>query len=228
MKVDTLMRILLNIVLIVLLIPFKVSAIEKKEHPQNNKTKPVRKHVYILPGFGATPADHWFPWLKNKLTKNGYIVDILEMPNPSEPELAVWLNYLEQNIRSVNEQTYFVAHSLGCIALLQYLNALTPDTKIGGLVLVLGFTTPLELLPELDEFTKNEINFEHLTQLTNNRLIIASQNDTIVPFEQTKELGELMNTRLISIAKGGHFLAEDGFTQLPEVYDELVRMMHNN
>ncbi|MBT2605987.1 alpha/beta hydrolase, partial [Bacillus sp. ISL-53] len=25
------------------------------------------KQVYIIHGYGASPANHWFPWLKEKL-----------------------------------------------------------------------------------------------------------------------------------------------------------------
>ncbi len=43
------------------------------------------------------------------------------MPNALEPKVEEWVEYLSSNINVCDENTFFVAHSLGCVTLLRYL-----------------------------------------------------------------------------------------------------------
>jgi uncharacterized protein len=184
------------------------------------------KHVYMIHGYNASPESNWFPWLKQKLKEDGVQVTVLAMPNPAHPDHAQWVTYLQQQVKSPNKDTFFVAHSLGCITLLRYLNTLKPNTKIGGFVLVSGFDAPLSLLPELDTFTKGKVDFGRIMKLTENRIMVTSDNDSIVPYKQTENLSRELRAKLFTVPKGGHFLASDGFTQLPIVYEEVDKMLH--
>ena len=182
-----------------------------------------KKHVYIIHGYNATPSAHWFPWLKQKLIGDGILASVLPMPNPTHPRCEIWLKYLKEHVHTPNQNTFFVAHSLGCITLLQYLS--TQYKKIGGMILVSGFSTPLTALPELDEFTKGGFDPKRIVQLVPHRSVVASKDDLIVPYKQTEDLGRLLQARFFEIEKGGHFLASDGFVQLPIVYEELQKML---
>jgi predicted alpha/beta hydrolase family esterase len=184
-----------------------------------------QKHVYIIHGYSASPEAHWFPWLKQKLIDTGVQVSVLAMPTPTSPDHIAWLEHLNEHIQSPNENTFFVAHSLGCITLLHYLNSLSKQIKIGGVILVSGFISPLSILPALDPFTKDDFNPAHIMSLSENRVVIASRDDSIVPYVQTKELSQLLNMPLLEIEKGGHFLASDGFTKFPIVYEILQKML---
>ncbi len=42
------------------------------------------------------------------------------MPNSAHPELKDWLSHLRKEIGKVDENTYFVGHSLGPIAILKF------------------------------------------------------------------------------------------------------------
>lgn len=98
------------------------------------------KHVYIVHGYGATPANHWFGWLQEQLAAGGITADILEMPAPLSPKLQEWLEHLSSKAKVLKRDTYFVAHSLGCVSLLKYLLKAKLQEPLGGLVLVSGFT----------------------------------------------------------------------------------------
>ena len=185
-----------------------------------------KKHVYIIHGYLATPQDHWFPWLRQKLNDDGMEASILPMPDSLNPDVTTWIQYLKEKIGQPNENIFFVAHSLGCITLLHYLNTLNENKKIGGIVLVSGFMDSLSIFPELDEFIKIKFDHDHILSLTNNLSIIAAKDDIIVPHKQTEELSNLLKTKLLSINNGGHFLASDGFTELPLVYEELSKMLN--
>lgn len=181
--------------------------------------------VHIIHGYSASPSDHWFPWLKRELEAEGHAVTIHPMPDSDAPEMDAWRRTLEHRIPAAGPRTFFVAHSLGCISLLHYLSARPEDTTIGGIVLVSGFSQPIASLPELDAFTAPDIPFAAIQALTPRRVVVASKNDPIVPFEHTVHLQTTLEARLITVERGGHFLASDGFTEHPAVLGALNRML---
>lgn len=183
------------------------------------------KHVYIVHGYGATPANHWFGWLQERLAADGITADILEMPTPLSPNLQEWLEHLSREVRVLTQDTYFVAHSLGCVSLLKYLLSAKPQEPLGGLVLVSGFTEPLPDLPMLDEFTQDQTDYSGAAALAPKRAVIASKDDAIVPTALSKELAQVMHADFYEVEHGGHFLDSDGFTTLPIAYDVLRDMI---
>lgn len=183
------------------------------------------KTLYIVHGYGASPTNHWFPWLKKELLTKGVKTNILAMPNSSSPVLDEWLSYLSKNINSPTKATYFVAHSLGCISLLKYLQKTELAEEIGGMILVSGFTKPLPNLETIDEFTRKQLDYSKIIEITGKRAVVASKDDSIVPFLFSKELAEEVHADLYPIENGGHFLDREGFTTLPIIYDILSEMM---
>lgn len=184
-----------------------------------NKAK--NKRVYIVHGYMASPTDHWFPWLKEKLELDGVKVEILAMPNSANPDVRQWNEYLEECISVPDETTYFVGHSLGSISVLNYLSGLNGAEKIGGIILVAGFAEPLPSLPELDGFTKNAPTFEKIIKMSSSREVILSTNDEIVPPKFTENLASKLETKPVKIESGGHFLGREGFKELSIVYEKL-------
>lgn len=183
------------------------------------------KHVYIVHGYGATPANHWFGWLQEQLAADGITADILEMPAPLSPNLHEWLEHLSSTANVLKRDTYFVAHSLGCVSLLKYLLKAKLQEPLGGLVLVSGFTKPLPGLPMLDEFTQDQTDYSEAAALALKRAVIASRDDAIVPVALSKELAQVIHADFYEVEHGGHFLDSDGFTTLPIAYDVLRDMM---
>ncbi|PXA18216.1 hypothetical protein DD876_12495, partial [Staphylococcus pseudintermedius] len=99
--------------------------------------------LYIVHGYQADASKHWFPWLKQSLEIEGHDVEVLNLPNSHEPHVEEWLTYMRQTIPEVDADTIFVAHSLGVITTLKFLNDLDVS-KVGGLAIVSGFKDKLE------------------------------------------------------------------------------------
>lgn len=193
------------------------------DRPELNPMKDAR--VYIIHGYLASPQDHWFPWLEERLTREGAAVTILPMPNSSEPDASAWIRFVETNVGLPDKNTFFIAHSLGCITLLRYLESLDSDRRIGGFVFVSGFSDSVETLPQLDEFTGKPLDYDRIVGISPYRSDIASLDDSIVPYGHTERLSRLLDSNLRTVGNGGHFLASDGFTQLPEAYEELAAII---
>lgn len=182
-------------------------------------------NVYIVHGFMASPSDHWFQWLKEKLEERGISVKVLELPDSSAPNPIVWQKALYENIDRLNRNTFFVAHSLGCVSLLTYLQENINDKSIGGLVLVSGFVSPLPKLPQLNDFVEYQFDFEKIISAVKQRTVIGSPQDSIVPYYLTREVAKYLESNLYSIDDAGHFLADDGYDTFPYLLEILLTMI---
>lgn len=195
-----------------------------KRDSQAEQAGPVRrKHVYIVHGYMAQPSDHWFPWLRKRLLDAGFDVDILAMPDSDRPDAIAWDKFLEARIARYDEETFFVAHSLGCISLLRHLASRT-ETTVGGIVLVSGFSEPLARLPQLDAFIASADMVERARRIASHRTVIAARDDAIVPYEATARLARQWQADLVTVDRCGHFLGSDGFTEFGLVYRRLLAM----
>ena len=119
------------------------------------------KKLYIIHGYGSGPNQNWFPWLKSEMEKMGVEVNALTMPNTDSPTCAEWVGHMESIVKNPDEDTYFVGHSLGCITILQYLNSLPENVKVGGAILVAGFSSPIHFT-ELNSFFEKPLDKEKI------------------------------------------------------------------
>lgn len=176
-----------------------------------------KARLIIVHGFMASPEDHWFRWLEAQAATLGMEVTVPAMPDSAAPDEARWLETLGQYAGDVDEQTYFVGHSLGCITALRYLSGRPAEQRAGGIIMVSGFSEPVPLLPELDGFTASPLeNLESLTGIAH-RAVLVSLNDEIVPPAYTLRLSQQLAAPLYGLPGCGHFLDRDGFETLPQV-----------
>ncbi len=183
------------------------------------------KQVYIVHGYGASPGDHWFPWLSAQLQAQGARVTTLALPDSGNPQAGAWQAALQAGITRHDGNTYLIAHSLGCIATLHFLQSLPADMRIGGVVLVSGFSEKLPPLPQIDGFVAQPLDAARLIAIVPQRAVIASRNDPIVPYALSVDLSRQLESTLVTVEQGGHFLGSEGFTTLPQAYDALAAMM---
>ncbi|MCW2476272.1 MULTISPECIES: alpha/beta hydrolase [unclassified Symbiopectobacterium] len=189
--------------------------------PANTQQSTAR--IYIVHGYGASPSEHWFAWLKSEMEKTGATVSIVNLPTTDDPQPQAWQRALETQVTSLDKNTYFVAHSLGSITLLRFLEKHPTNAPIGGYILVSGFNGSLPTLPQLDRFIKPAINYGALAQRANTRVVIAAADDTVVPYRFSQALAKSLDARFITVEQGNHFLASDGFTEFPLVLAELKK-----
>ncbi|MCL6500983.1 MAG: alpha/beta hydrolase [Candidatus Pacearchaeota archaeon] len=69
---------------------------------------------------------------KKELRERGFKVKALAMPDTIEIEK--WVFFLKKRVPKPDKNTYFVAHSIGCQAVLRYLER--TNGKAGGIVFV--------------------------------------------------------------------------------------------
>jgi len=182
------------------------------------------KSVYIVHGYSAGPSDHWFEWLRRKVESRGGTARVVELPNSSNPEAEAWRQALTEQIEPLGRDAFIVAHSLGSIATLRFLD-LREGAELGGLILVSGFEDELPSLPELDAFmTSRNFNPENVRSMVEKIIVFSSTDDVIVDPELSRKLARSLKAEFQVVEGGGHFLASDGYTSFPELWDTLVRV----
>ena len=197
------------------------------------------ERVVILHGYGAAPADHWFPWLMRAVPG----VEAVELPLPQSPEAASWILSATDAIGPLSRKTAVVTHSLGGLAALRAIQRLVRrgaaharargcascDAQLGAFVAVAPFARELPLAgdDDVDRFILSQLpDFLSKNPFPNPRVfaratVIRSDDDPFVPAGSSAEFAERIGARTLTVHGAGHFLASDGVTELPEVLEAL-------
>lgn len=182
------------------------------------------KTVYILPGYGANKDDHWFNAVKRNIEDKQTTAKIISFPNPNQPNTADWQNTLDRELHAIDENTFFVAHSLGTITLLHYLERHSTH-QIGGIILVSGLNRPAQAFPELDQYiSENQFDPKQLPKVKHQLMFISSNDKSVEP-ELSISLAKQLNMPYILIPNSGHFLRTDGYTTFPQLINQLHKML---
>ncbi|MBW8483788.1 RBBP9/YdeN family alpha/beta hydrolase [Actinomadura parmotrematis] len=174
------------------------------------------RQATIIHGYGATPGDHWFGWLAARLGEAGVRTAVPALPDPLAPDPARWAKAVDAAVGVPGEGAIVVAHSLGCLAVLRHLRSLREPWRLDALVLVAGFTDRLPALPELDSFIGDGCDVTDLADRVDRLAVLRSDADAAVPTALTDRLAERLGVAARIVPGAGHFLADEGVTQLPE------------
>ncbi len=175
------------------------------------------KTIYIIHGWTGTPQNDWLPWLKKELEKRNWKVVVPEMPNTDAPAIEEWISHLQKVVKELDQNVFFVGHSIGCQAVMRYL--LTQDKpKVGGLVCVAGWFTLKNLESEEEQVAKpwleKPIDFKRVKKAIKKIIAIFSDNDPWVPFtENTSLFKKRLGAKIIKLHHKGHFSQDDGITK---------------
>lgn len=193
-----------------------------KKHTKETKEK-TKKKLIIVHGWEGYPGEGWFPWLKTEMENQGWEVQAPAMPNAKEPKVYEWLPYLAQVAGEVDENTFMVGHSLGCITIVKFLESLREKDSIGGAILVAGFDNPLKY-KELQTFFEAPINWEKAKTKCKKFVSIHSEDDDAVPVDNSVRLKNYLDAEAIVVNGFRHFSGSDGVTSLPIVLQKLLEI----
>lgn len=173
------------------------------------------RRAAIIHGYGATPADHWFGWLADRLAADGLTPTVPALPDPEHPVAARWQEVAGAAIGVPDPGAVVVAHSLGSLTVLRHLLALPPGWRLGTLVLVAGFAEPVPGFAALDDFVGGHTDVRSVAERVDRVTVIRSDADPIVPPALTDRLAAQLGTTAQVVPGAGHFLAAEGITTLP-------------
>ena len=182
--------------------------------------------VFIIHGYQSSPEQHWFPWLATKIEQMGSQCEIVHLQGSDQPDFATWRQNLEAQVHPLNEQTIIVAHSLGCLSVLDYLSEALNGRLIKAIFMVAGFNEKLTALPELNQFVQQaKLNDALLRFRIQQRYSLFSCNDPFVPAPLSIRFGQLLNAQMIEVKKAGHFIQSDGLSEFPQLWEKLEKLL---
>lgn len=197
----------------------------------------MSKRVFIVHGWDGHPEEGWFPWLRQELESKNFEVIIPQMPEAKVPKIENWVPALAAVVGVPNDGTYFVGHSMGCQAILRYLDTLSEGSKVGGAVFVAGFAkrlTNLGIDDGEDEEANNAIaapwlerplDWPKIKSILPKSAAIFSDNDPFVPLDNQDDFKEKLGSQIIIEHEKSHFSGEEGFTNLPVALNALLTLI---
>lgn len=186
--------------------------------------------IVLVHRWDGTPDNDWYPWLKGQLEAKGFEVLVPLMPNTSEPDIGAWVHHLREVVGTPDIDTYFIGHSIGCQTILRYLATLPSSVRVGGIIFVAGWFTLQNLEDEDAEaiaqpWVETPIDFSKVMEKTAKISVFLSDNDPYVSSDHVGLFEKNLCAKIIRERGKGHFTAEDGVTEMPEVIAELQRFI---
>ena len=179
--------------------------------------------VFLIHGWGGSPGKDWLPWFIPTLTEKGYEVIAPQMPETDNPQIELWVNKLSELVGQARESDILVGHSIGCQAILRFLEKLPHGQKVNKVILVAPWFELTNLENEAawqiaDPWIKTPISFQKIISHANSFTTIFSTNDSWVPLDINLQLfKERLNPKIIILKNRGHFTKEEGVTSIPEL-----------
>lgn len=179
--------------------------------------------VILIHGWEGHPEEGWFPWFKREMEAKGFVVTIPAMQPAEAPSRDAWVPQLAGVVDAPDADMYLVGHSAGCITILRYLEGLSDDQKVGGAVLVAGFTDDLGF-KELTNYFATPIDWPRIRARAQGFVAIHSDNDKYVPLSHGDVFKEQLGAELIVLHDRKHFDGGSGITKLPEARDAVLQL----
>jgi len=188
---------------------------------------PPMKKVYIIHQWEAGADADWRPWLKGKLEKLGYHVFVPEMPDIETPIIEEWVSELSRIVGKPDKNTYFIGHSIGCQAILRFLEKI--DSPVCGAVFVAGWFD-LENLEDEETvaiarpWVETPIDLDKIKTILPKSTLIISDNDPFGAFETNKNKFRELGSKIVVLHDAGHMTKDDGYVEFPELLSEFKKI----
>lgn len=190
------------------------------------------KKVFIIHGWDGSPEEPMLKWLATELSKLGFEVQVPAMPNPEEPKIETWVPFLQNLVGNPDENTFFIGHSIGCQAILRFLETLPDGIRIGGAVFIAGWYNVRNLETEeewqiVGPWVHTPRNDEKIRKAVNKAIVILSDNDPFVALENQDAWKEKVGAKIVMEHLKGHFNENAGVTTLPSALEAFLELSKN-
>jgi predicted alpha/beta hydrolase family esterase len=156
----------------------------------------------FVAGFGNSEPEHWQKiWFEQ--TKNAYWVEQDDWDNPNKDK---WIEQLEKTLLHVKTPVLFIAHSIGCHTVIEWVQKYFKNQYIIGALLVAPPDTNRE------NFPKEIVGFHNPSRdkLPFKSVAIISEDDPYSSLEQSERLARSWGCKVLHVGKKGHInLASD-------------------
>ncbi len=160
-----------------------------------------KRRIVIVHGWEGGPTKDWFPWLEESLPKRKYTVLNMSMPKPNTPKQSAWVKHLQDHIQPDNN-TILVGHSIGCMAILRYLEKIS--NKIRAAILVAPYVENEKKYKTISSFFHGPLKWDRIKKNCSEIYTIHSDDDPYVSLWQEAIFKSNGATTFVEKGKG-HF-----------------------
>ncbi len=173
------------------------------------------KKALILHAWFSTPKDNWYSWLKAELEKKGYEVWLPELPTmpTKDLDLEAMLKFIMEH-NFVDKETVVIGHSLGSVVAMR----LAENIEFGKAILLAAWDFN-DLTPEHACFWTRPIDHLRIRSNVKELVITISDNDPFITSLQAEEMAKRFGAKVLRVGTRGHYGAEDGVTEVPEILE---------
>lgn len=176
----------------------------------------MKSSVIIVHGWADTPTTGWINWLSDQLSRAGYDVVAPQMPNPAMPKIKQWVAEINKASQGrLNRRTILIGHSLGCFALLRFLESQPSSLRIKKLILVAGFSVPAD--QKVVKYFLPEPDYAQIRRQVKHIYTLYSGDDKVVPKKASLQLNKTLGGTAVRDAGKGHFIGQYDTRRLPSV-----------
>jgi len=194
------------------------------------------KRVFIIHGWDASPEDNWYQSVAKEAEKNGFNAEVLKMPDSHNPSVSQWPEKVLNIVGEVDEDTYFIGHSIGCLTIMKFLQSEVADgDSCGGVIFVAPwFNLSKAALPDEEYRTiakpwlEMKLNFNNIKNKSRKFTAFFSDNDPYVPMNNVTKFQDHLDAEIIIEPQMGHYDNESaGIVELQQVVDKLLEISEN-
>ena len=181
--------------------------------------------AFIIHGWGGNPKGDWIPWIADQLKSKGYQVITPEMPDTDNPKITPWVNKLKEVVGKLEKSDVLIGHSIGCQAILRFLETLQIDEKVNKVIFVAPWMKLANLSGEeeweiVKPWLKTPIDFNKVKNKAESFIALFSDNDPWVSLEDNVQIfRKNLDSKIVILKDKGHFSEDEGINELPEILD---------
>jgi len=172
-------------------------------------------HYFIIPGYQGSGPEHWQTWIEDKQPNFHRI----QQRDWDKPDLAEWSAEIDKVIADYDpESVVLVAHSLGCLTVVDWVKRYKRKVKAALLVAPPDAEIIRKKLDEnlLEETPMHKIPFR--------TTLVASTNDPWISIEKAECYAENWGSEFINIGDAGHINNLSGYGEWEQGYEILKKM----
>jgi len=178
--------------------------------------------LLVLPGLHGSGPDHWQSWLERRSRGSRRV----EQGRWAHADLPTWTARVGEVLASEPPGPWIaVAHSFGCLALVQHLlnERSLPPTRDEGAVAQAGVVAALLVAPaDPERFAARAALARRLP--LREAAVLSSSNDPWLPTHAALPWAQTWGVRLIDLGDVGHVNVDAGFGPWAFMRDQVARL----
>ncbi|HWN66585.1 MAG TPA: alpha/beta hydrolase, partial [Haliangium sp.] len=137
----------------------------------------------IVPRWGGGAHSDFYPWLLEQPAVRARFGEILrpEIAEPGQPTIAAWVESLQRATAGLGPgdlgRTYFLGHSVGCQAVLRFLERASEDTRVAGVLCVAAWWTVDQPWDSLRPWAETPMDLARVRRAAQRCHVLLSDDD---------------------------------------------------